>query len=223
MSGYEFHEKNMKKILFSILAIGMTLMYSATFAQDTTNVKGNCGHHMMGPGPQVMTAEQVAKAETDRMQKELQLTDQQYKKVYKANLAEAKVLTGGDSKKSSGDGNGEGFPQGGPMGGGPGGMGPGGMGPGGMGPGGMGNGEIGQGQKMHQRDTTGMKQGHKMMPNMGPKCTPQQAKAAKDKKMEKLKDILSEYQYNIYDKQQTEKEMKENCPFGKEKKDSNSK
>ena len=55
-----------------------------------------------------------------------------------------------------------------------------------------------------------------MMPGMAPKCTPEEAKAAKEKKMEKLKEVLSEYQYNIYDKEQTEKEMKENCPFGKE-------
>ena len=197
----------MKKILISVLTIGLTLVYSATFAQDTTQVHGKCGHHMMGTAPKVMTAEQIAKAETDRMQQTLQLTDKQYKRVYKVNLAEAEVLSGGKNKTSSDNRDNEGF-QGGPMGGGPGGMGPGGMG--GQRP------EMQQGG-MNQKDTTGFKKNHKMMSGMGPKCTQKEAKAAREKKMEKLKEILSEYQYNMYDKEQTEKEMKENFPFDKEK------
>lgn len=191
----------MKKILISVLTIGLTLVYSATFAQDTTQVHGKCGHHMMGTAPKVMTAEQIAKAETDRMQQTLQLTDKQYKRVYKVNLAEAEVLSGGKNKTSSDNRDSKGF-QGGPMGGGPGGM-------GGQRP------EMQQGG-MNQKDTTGFKKNHKMMSGMGPKCTQKEAKAAREKKMEKLKEILSEYQYNMYDKEQTEKEMKENFPFDKE-------
>src|SRR5574344_2352624 len=200
----------MKKVLLSLLTIGLTLMYSTTFAQDTTHVNGKCAHHMMGPGPQVMTAEQIAKSETDRMQQTLQLTDKQYKKVYKVNLTEAEVLAGSNNKKSSDNQNGGNF-QGGPMGGGPGGMGP-----------GMGHGQHPDMQQggMNQKDTTGFKKGHRMMPGFAPKCTPEEAKAAKEKKMARLKEILSDYQYNMYDKEQTEKEMNENCPFCKDKKSS---
>src|SRR5574344_49677 len=196
----------MKKVLLSLLTIDLTLMYSTTFAQDTTHVNGKCAHHMMGPGPQVMTAEQIAKSETDRMQQTLQLTDKEYKKVYKVNIMEAEVLAGRNNQNSSDNQNGGNF-QGGPMGGGPGGLGP-----------GMGHGQHPDMQQggMNQKDTTGFKKGHRMMPGMAPKCTPEEAKAAREKKMAKLKEVLSEYQYNIYDKEQTEKEMKENCPFGKE-------
>ena len=185
----------MKKILVSFLTIGLTLMYSATFAQDTTHIQGKFAHHMMGHGPQVMTAEQIAKAETDRMQQTLQLTDKQYKRVYKVNLAEAEVLSGGNNKKSSDNQNSGSF-HGGPMGGGPGGMGPGRMDSGGM----SGQRPDMQQRSMDQKDTTGFKKNHKMMISRGPKCTPEEAKAAKEKKMGKLKVILSEYQYNMYDK-----------------------
>lgn len=214
----------MKKLLILVVFICFTLISGNTNAQENNTrpdsakvcpsmTKGNMGH-----GPQMMNAEQMAKSETDRMQKDLQLSEKQYKKVYRAILEEAKVITGESksSKSSSGNSGFQGGPQGmnggmPPMGGQPGGQMQGGRPP-------M-NGQNGQ-MQMHsgqhnQKDTTKNK-----MPGFAPKASEQEMKAAREKKMEKLKYILSGYQYNIYETEQTKKEMNQNCPFSK-KEDSN--
>lgn len=208
----------MRKLFILAVFICFTLISGNTNAQENNTrpdsakicpsmTRGNMGH-----GPQMMNAEQMAKAETNRMQKNLQLSEKQYKKVYRVILEEAKVATG-ESKSSKSSSGGSGF-NGGPQNGG---MPPMGGQPGGQMQGGPPmNGQMQMQHGQQKRDTTGMNK----MPGFAPKATEQEIKAAREKKMEKLKYILSGYQYNIYETEQTKKEMNENCPFSK-KDDSN--
>ena len=134
-----------------ILTIAAALLLATTaFAQPQgPGQMGPDGRPGFGPQFEQRDPVQMAQEQTDRLDKLVQLTPQQYKKIFKFNKRQAKQLQR-ERENMMPQGRPEGFPEGmGPgMGGGrperpmgqgrPDGMGPGGMGPGGMGPGGMG-------------------------------------------------------------------------------------
>lgn len=145
--------------------------------------------------PEAQTPEKVAARETDEMKDELQLTDKQYKKIYKLNLKEEKQrqkailenVNGGWQRPPMGGGRPE-------MGGGPG------MGAPGMGGPEMGTPDMGQppvdGENGHPR-------GEGFHHRMGkPTLTPEVQALAKqaEKKDKSLKKILSTEQYEQWQK-----------------------
>jgi len=129
--------------------------------------------------PKQMTPEEIAKKEADMMMSELNLTDKQYKKVYKL-IKKDHEYRQSQMKQQFG----EGMP---PMGGGPGMGGPGMGNPGMGGPGGMGGGRPPQGE-MGARPEGGF-------PGMGPRedvITEEYL----EKQDQKLKEILTAEQYS---------------------------
>lgn len=149
--------------------------------------------------PEAQTPEKVAARETDEMKDELQLTDKQYKKIYKLNLKEEK------QRQKAIQENVNGGWQRPPMGGGRPGMGGGpGMGAPGMGGPEMGTPEMGDmgqppvdGENSHPR---GEGFHHRMgKPALTPEAMQALAKQA-EKKEKSLKKILSSEQYEQWQK-----------------------
>lgn len=172
----------MKRIL--LIAAAALFTFSAMSAQDNTQGQDK------GQRPKVSTSKERAQRQADRLKDELKLSDKQYKKVYKAFLSQEKEMEGMMSQGNQGGQRPEG------MGGQP----PQGMGPGGMGgqrPQGMGPGMGGQRpQNMDGQMPEGMKDRADKMKNV------------REKTDKKLKQILSEDQYVLYQKHQ-EKMQKE--------------
>ena len=75
----------MKKLILVLAATCLSLT-QATAQEARPDSMPTHGRH----SAQVPDPEQAAKLETDRLRKELQLTDKQYKKIYKLNLKEQK-------------------------------------------------------------------------------------------------------------------------------------
>ncbi len=149
--------------------------------------------------PEAQTPEKIAIRTTDMMNKELQLTDKQYKKIYKLNLKEEKQRQ--KAIQESGNGGWRRPPMGGGrpgMGGGPG-MGAPGMDGPDMGTPDMNMGEMGQppveGENGHLRGEGVHHRSGK--PAMAPEAMEALAKQA-EKKDKSLKKILSPEQYELW-------------------------
>ena len=143
------------------MILAAALVLTITAAAQPPMGQGPRGREFPTDGPmfQQMDPEQVAKEETDRLDKLVNLTPQQYKKLYKYNKKLEKQRQD-EMENMMPQGRPEGFPgerpdfggQRPPMGQGrPDGMGPGGPGPGGMGPGGpRGDGQFRRGPQFEE-------------------------------------------------------------------------
>lgn len=172
-----------------VLAVAFMAL-STAMAQENNPQDKNEGR------PQVMSSKERATREADRLKKELNLTDKQYKKVYKAYLNQNKEF---ENLRSQNGNNGQ-RPQG--MGPGGGGQRPQGMG--GQRPQGMG-GQRPQGMGGQRPDGMGP-QGGQRPQGMGPQSD--QMKQIREKTDKKLKKILTAEQYDRYESLQAEREMR---------------
>jgi Spy/CpxP family protein refolding chaperone len=122
-----------------LMILAAALVLTITAAAQPPMGQGPRGREFPTDGPmfQQMDPEQMAKEETDRLDKLVNLTPQQYKKLYKYNKKLEKQRQ--DEMENM-------MPQGRPDG-----MGPGGPGPGGMGPGGpRGDGQFRRGPQFEE-------------------------------------------------------------------------
>lgn len=204
----QLKESIMRKIGATLLfAAASVLLCAGLYAQDQNAPKP----------PKMPTAKEMAVQRTDQMKKLLDLNEKQYKEVYDMNLKEAKKqisdMESREKQASSGSGQmGGGMPPQGGMGG-PG-MGQGGPGMGqggpGMGQGGPGMGQGGPGMGGNISGATS--QNGDRMGNGGPKMSKQDEEAiekAKAKKEKQLRKILSDAQFQIWQKDEAERESKE--------------
>jgi hypothetical protein len=183
--------------LFNFIAVAaVLLMCGQVRAQDPVKPA-----RPMEP-PKRPTAEQMAESRTREMDTLLNLDAKQYKKIYKMNLKEAKEKVAWmESKSESSNSNGMSeMPMGGGMGQGGPGMGGGGMGQGGgMPPMGGGMGQGGPGMEVR------MGQGSPRMQ----KDDEETIEKEKAKKAKQLKKILTQEQFQIWQKDEAARESKE--------------
>jgi len=183
--------------LFNFIAVAaVLLMCGQVRAQDPVKPA-----RPMEP-PKRPTAEQMAESRTREMDTLLNLDAKQYKKIYKMNLKEAKEKVAWmESKSESSNSNGMSeMPMGGGMGQGGPGMGGGGMGQGGGMPpmgGGMGQGGPGMEDRMGQGSPRMQKDDEETI------------EKEKAKKAKQLKKILTQEQFQIWQKDEAARESKE--------------
>ena len=182
--------KLFSSVAISLILMGMPFLCSAQVEQQP----------QMQERP---SAKQMAEAQAKRLEKELQLTEKQYKQVYSLYLEEQKLR---ESLMSSG-----------PMGGMPEGAGPGGPGMGrpGMGGPGMGNPGMGGpgmgnqgGPVMGRPGGDGKKMGPPNgMPAMADIENSTEMQQFQQKKEKKMRKILTEQQYSIWEAQELQRIM----------------
>ena len=80
----------MKRIILFVAAA--ILAFSSAMAQDTTSTKGQNPPQQQRQAPKRLTPQERATMQTDRLKDTLQLTEDQYKKVYKAILNREKEI-----------------------------------------------------------------------------------------------------------------------------------
>ena len=78
----------MKRIFLFVAAA--ILAFSSAMAQDTTSTKGQNPPQQQRQAPKRLTPQERATMQADRLKEELELTEEQYKKVYKAILGREK-------------------------------------------------------------------------------------------------------------------------------------
>jgi len=153
---------NMKRIVLLIAAA--TLAFSSAMAQDTTSAQARKPQQQMRQAPKRLTPQERATLQAEPLKEKLELTEDQYKKVYKAILNREKEFENM-------------MPQG-----------RGGMRPGGMRPGGMGGGMRG-GAPQVSRVSTGMNSFQEQMKASRERCDKKIKKTLSEEQYIKYQEI----------------------------------
>ena len=158
------------------MAAALVLSFSAIMAQDRPQGPGPGGER-----PKQTTPKERAQMQTDRLNKELNLDEKQYKKVYKAILNREKEVANL-------------MPQGRP-----GGMRPGGMRPGGMGPG-SGGVRPPEGMNGHRPRSTEMSGTQAQVKASREKCDKKIRKVLSDEQYAKYEELEAQRQKEMMDR-----------------------
>ncbi|MBO7562085.1 MAG: DUF4890 domain-containing protein [Bacteroidales bacterium] len=75
---------------FFLILVAAIFAFSSAMAQDTTSTKGQNPPQQQRQAPKRLTPQERATMQADRLKEELELTEEQYKKVYKAILGREK-------------------------------------------------------------------------------------------------------------------------------------
>ena len=172
----------MKRVFLIIAAA--TLAISSAMAQDAASNQAQKPQQEQRQPPKRQTPQERAQMQSDRLKDELELTEDQYKKVYKAILNREKEVENM-------------MPQ----------RGPGGMRPGGMGPGGM----RGGGAPQVSRVNTGMNSMQEQMKASRERCDKKIKKALSEEQYVKYQEIEAQ---RLKQQQEMMEKMRNNRPGG---------